>query len=167
MLAARKFYFDNLESRLDAEPEAGIERHREIREKLSEDAFSIYTDPEILRSEAIRTLVDLPQEYNRYLAIGAGYVPIICFDEKEQGAVYAIDIAGHHANCFMNSSVPQLAQTLLVWRACVRWAEQKEPDDAEALEYARHLEQTIRQIDFPAMQESSNYWSQALRDALI
>lgn len=110
---------------------------------------------------------DLPREYNRYLAIGVGYVPIICIDEKEKGAVYAIDVAGHHASSFMNSSVPQLAETLLAWRASVQWAEQNEPEDEEAIEYARQLEQTIRQIDFKAMEDSGSYWRQALRDALV
>ena len=117
--------------------------------------------------DTFHTQYELPIEYNRYLAIGVGYVPIICIDEKEEGTIYAIDVAGHHASSFMNSSVPQLAETLLAWRASIQWAEQNEPDDEEATEHARQLEHTIRQIDFKAMEDSNNYWRQALRDALV
>lgn len=117
--------------------------------------------------DAFHDQYDLPIEYNRYLAIGVGYVPIVCLDEKEGGGIYAIDVAGHHSNSFMNSSVPQLAETLLAWRSSTNWAEQNEPNDEEAMEHAQRLEQTIQRIDARAIEEKDSYWRQALRDALI
>ncbi len=117
--------------------------------------------------DAFHDQYDLPPDYNRYLAIGVGYVPIICLDESEEGNIYAIDVAGHHPSSFMNSSVPQLAETLLAWRASTEWAEQNEPNDEESAQYAQHLEQTLQRIDFRAMEDKNSYWRQALRDALI
>ncbi len=117
--------------------------------------------------DAFHDQYDLPPDYNRYLAIGVGYVPIICLDEKEEGSVYAVDVAGRNPISFMNSSVPQLAETLLAWRAAVEWAEQNEPEDEEAAEQAQRLEHEIRRIDSRAMADDSSFWQQALRDALI
>lgn len=117
--------------------------------------------------DAFHDRYDLPEDYNRYLAIGVGYVPIICLDEKEEGRVYAIDVAGHHPMSLMSSGVPQLAEALLAWRASVQWAEQNEPDDEEAAEHARQLENKLRRIDPRVMEDGSSYWRQALRDALI
>ncbi len=60
---------------------------------------------------------NLPADYARFRPIGVDYATIICLDEQDDGHLYSVDIEGHGLpTCFMNSSVPQLAEFLLTVR---------------------------------------------------
>jgi hypothetical protein len=60
MIARQKYYHDCLVPRLAAEPGATPERAKAIRDTLSDEAFLIYSNSDVLHSETIRTLVNLP-----------------------------------------------------------------------------------------------------------
>lgn len=101
---------------------------------------------------------NLPTKFNRYRPLGVDTATTICLDEQDGGRIYAVDIDGVVPTRFMNSSVPQLAEFLLVFRngAGVTVPALASDEDLEAS--ARALEEQFRHIDPAVFSDADNWW---------
>ena len=111
---------------------------------------------------------DLPADYSRYYPIGVDAATILCLDERDDGHIYSIDIEGQGIPTrFVNSSVPQLAEFLLILRIVPKEGPPKIYTDEEGAAYTEELAQKFQKIDPAAMQDRNSYWSCYLEATLI
>lgn len=111
---------------------------------------------------------NLPADYGRYYPIGVDYATILCLDEQDDGHIYSIDIEEQGIPTrFVNSSVPQLAEFLLVVRVVPTEGTPKRYTDAEAKAYTEELERKFKSIDPETIQNEDSYWSIYLESTLI
>jgi len=109
-------------------------------------------------------LYRLPSGYSVYRVIGCnGAGDPICIDESENGAVILLDHNAEYRKKFVNSSIPQLAESLFYYREFVNSVIQERGEDAyldgdipsDAKAQAVHY---IAQIDEMAMKTGS-FWA--------
>lgn len=92
----------------------------------------------------------LPETYNPFRVIGFnGSGDPICLDENAFGAVIFLNHDNHFERVLMNSSVLQLAESLLVFRGCVQ--------KRLTSELGAQCSEELQRIDEIAWQQS-NFW---------
>ena len=120
--------------------------------------------------EAFPNGYDFPSEYNCMHPIGVDGATLLCLEEGT-GHVYSIDIDGQNIPTrFVNSSLPALAECLLVNRVTspeARTDSGGEDEDEAMRSLVRGLGDDMRRIDPEAMRDPDNYWPQFLRAALL
>lgn len=131
--------------------EAGLPRQADLELEFDLSSDELPTLPEALEE-------DLPARFNRYRPIGVDTATTICLDERDNGRIYAVDIDGNIPTRFMNSSVPQLAEFLLVFRngAGVELPQLASEEELEASALA--LEHEFRRIDPSVFSDEDNWW---------
>ena len=74
---------------------------------------------------------DLPEAFRRYRVIGFdGSGDFICIDQDQGGTIVSINHDDDNRPNFMNSSIPQLAESLLLYQRLVRRTIQANGEDA-------------------------------------
>lgn len=132
--------------------EAGLPRQASLELEFDLSADELPTLPEALEEER------LSAGFNRYRPIGVDTATTICLDEQDNGHIYAVDIDGTIPTRFMNSSVPQLAEFLLVFRSGAGITLPKLASE-ENLEASAHaLEEQFRRIDPAVFGDEDNWW---------
>jgi hypothetical protein len=117
----------------------------------------------------VSTLFQLTDEYSVYRVIGCnGSGDPICIDESENGVIILLHHDEDFRQIFLNSSIPQLAESLLYYREFVNYIIQEKGENAY-LEGDIPLDvkaQTIRDItqnDKMAM-KSGSFWAIELQE---
>lgn len=111
---------------------------------------------------------DFPNDYSRYRPIGADPATLLCLDEHNNGSIYSLDIDDNGVPTrFVNSSVPQLAEFLLVVRVVPSDGPPKIYTDEEGKAYTKELSRKFKSIDPEAMYDANSYWSSYLEATLI
>jgi hypothetical protein len=141
-----------------------------VQAGLPEDAapFLSFKAP---RSGEFPTVVDewdQPDEFRRYRVIGFnGVGDPVALDEGRGGEVVCLDHENAFARVLLNSSVRQLAASLLAYRQMVRDAVAK--NGAEAFlegdippEARKECERTLKQIDAAALRPGC-FWGEELK----
>jgi hypothetical protein len=124
--------------------------------------------------EALTGQVSLPESYNRYRLLGkytetyrgteiAFYY--YCIDEAENGEIVVVDPQENWSARFLNSSIQQLAQFLLLFRQSYIWTLQngftgpKERTMSwdEGLEQGQHMLALFREVDPKACEEGMGW----------
>ena len=117
--------------------------------------------------EAFPNGYDFPGDYRRYRPLGADPASLLCLDEQHNGALYSIDIDDNGVPTrFVKSSVPQLAEFLLIVRIVPSNGPSKTYTDEEGAAYTKELAEKFRSIDPETMQDGNSYWSCYLAAAL-
>lgn len=132
--------------------EAGLPRHAGLELEFDLSASELPTLPQALEEE------NLPASFNRYRPIGVETATTICLDEQDNGCIYAVDIDGTLPTRFMNSSVPQLAEFLLVFRSGAGIALPKLASERDLQTSANALEEQFRRIDPAVFSDEDNWW---------
>jgi len=101
---------------------------------------------------------DLPAGLDRYRPIGLDAATAICLDALDGWRLYAVDIDGAFPTRFVNSSVPQLAEFLLVFREGAGVPVPALATDEELEASAQALEREFRRIDPATFEEGENWW---------
>lgn len=121
---------------------------------------------------ALQTVADLWQlapEYNRYRVVGSnGSGDPLCIDESCDGQLIYLNHDYNFERVLINSSVPQLAESLLVFRHLIREAQRQNGEDAYLdgdipAELQQWLLKEIIRID-PAASHASCFWPQELEN---
>lgn len=131
--------------------EAGLPQKAGLDLEFDLPADQLFTLPEAFDADPIAAL-------NRYRTVGIDSATAICLDERDGWRIYAVDIDGVIPTRFMNSSVPQLAEFLIVFRdgAGVELPELASEGELEASALA--LEQEFRRIDPSVFSDEDNWW---------
>lgn len=132
--------------------EAGLPRQADLELDFDLSPDELPTLPEALEED------NLPATFDRYRPIGVDTATTICLDERDNGRIYAVDIDGNIPTRFLNSSVPQLAEFLLVFRngAGIKLPTLASEEDLEASAHA--LEEQFRHIDPAVFSDEDNWW---------
>ncbi len=117
------------------------------------DSAAPFLSFEVPKSGSLPTVSQawqLPETYSHFRVIGFnGSGDPICLDEKAFGAVVFLNHDNNFERVLMNSSVLQLAESLLVFRSCVQ---KKTTTELEAW-----CSEELKRIDETAWQQS-NFW---------
>ena len=141
--------------------EAGLPAHADFGLQFDRFRDELPTLPEAFPNDYV-----FPPEYHSYRPIGVDYATIICLAEQNGGRIYSVDIDGHLPTRFMSSSVPHLAEFLLVFRRHELWARAAHPDEEKLKLSALEMRDELRQQDPEAMRDEQNYWPQVVLDMI-
>lgn len=144
--------------------EAGLPRQADLELEFDLSPEELPTLPEALEEE------NLPAFFDRYRPIGVDTATTICLDERDKGRIYAVDIDGAIPTRFMNSSVPQLAEFLLVFRDGAGVTLPTLASEKELEASAQALEEQFRRIDPAVFSDEDNWWPLILtqrRDGML
>ncbi len=141
-----------------------------LRAGLPEDAspFLAFEAPKSGELPTVSDVFDLPDELRRYRVIGFdGSGSAIAIDEKHRGEVVCLDHDNGMARVLLNSSIRQLAASLLAYRKMVRATMTRNGPDAfldgnippDAL---KELQRELHQIDAAAL-KSGAFWANQVR----
>ena len=119
--------------------------------------------------QTVAELWQLAPEYNRYSVVGSnGSGDPLCIDESCDGQIIYLNHDYNFHRILINSSVPQLAESLLAFRHLVRETQRQHGEDAyldgdvpTALQ--QWLLKEIIRID-PAAAHADCFWSQELEN---
>lgn len=118
--------------------------------------------------EAFPNGYDFPEDYSCYYPIGADPATLLCLDAHHNGSIYSIDIDDNGVPTrFVNSSVPHLAEFLLVIQVIPSDGPPKVHTDEEGAAYTEELAHKFKSIDPEAMRDADSYWSSYLEATLI
>lgn len=101
----------------------------------------------------------LSDTFRRYRVIGSnGSGDPICIDQAQQGSIVSINHDDHYRPIFMNSSIPQLAESLILYRRLVRQTitvggEDAFMDNNIPVDLRVWIAQEMEQVDAPALLE--------------
>ncbi len=121
---------------------------------------------------ALRTIAELWQlapEYNRYRVVGSnGSGDPLCIDESCGGQIIYLNHDDNFHRVLINSSVPQLAESLLVFRHLIRETQRQNGEDAYLDgdvpgDLQQWLRNEIIRID-PTAAHGDCFWSQELEN---
>lgn len=118
--------------------------------------FNLPPNQLLTLSEAFEA--DLPADFDRYRPIGLDAATAICLDSSDGWRLYAVDVDGVLPTRFVNSSVPQLAEFLLVFHEGAGLPVPTLATDKELEASAQALEREFRRIDPAAFEDEENWW---------
>ncbi len=110
-------------------------------------------------------------EFRRYRIIGSnGSGDPVCIDEAENGQVVYLNHDFNFKRVFINSSIPTLAESLLMYRKCIRDVQERNGEDAWLdgdipAEILESINEELKRID-PAGIQSECFWSFELEQLL-
>lgn len=125
--------------------------------------------PEVGMLPTYSEYAGLPDTFRGYRVIGHnGSGDAICIDEGGDGTIVSLNHDDHYRRVFMNSSIPQLAESLLVYRSMVRQSIQANGEDAFLdhnipVEIRAWLRRELRRIDAAALDDGC-VWQQEVTD---
>jgi hypothetical protein len=112
----------------------------------------------------------LPVDGNRYRVMGEDIGTYMCCDVAAHWCIVSVaDVGSSLPVAFVNTSVPQLAECLLLYDECIRVLSPLtlKEEDRVLPSMIRRLEKKFRRIDPAAMRDEYCYWSQVLEGMMI
>jgi len=137
--------------------EAGLPAHADFGLQ-----FERFTDEMPTLPEAFPNGYAFPPAYHSYRPIGVDYATILCLSEQDRGRIYSVDIDGHLPTRLVNSSVPHLAEFLLVFRRDAVWAQAAHPTEEELMASTYKMRDELTRRDPEAMHNEQSYWPQVV-----
>jgi hypothetical protein len=130
--------------------------------KKAEPRVTLYAPPDLLASLPQMFQeddIDFPQEFGGYRVLADDTAFFLCLDEHRDGVIVAVDPYQEEPTRFVNTAVPQVAESLLAYRA-LPGPDQAAGANKETLRgWLEELRGHLRRIDPQALQDDNSWWS--------
>jgi hypothetical protein len=128
---------------------------------MFEIVFDFSPDKLLTLDEALKPKHKLSAAFRRYRRLGHNQTADICIDELNGGCIVSVDNTDSIPPGFINSTIPQLAESFLILRDMSAGLTDDSTEE-EFAESAKLLDKELRRIDPVALNYSENWWPQVV-----